>query len=577
MNQSYFPPADRGIERRAGRALPSTEFVENMEAQWDEARTPDHSAIYDERAAAFYNGQLAKLKGYGYGDLPNPFGMVNEFERAINIGDGYKPMVDTVRAAAPKNYQMGTPLNIIPLRDAWRVELDHILQEARVAHPDILDPAAFDKSIAEESAATRERTADIASRASFMGHLGGFAGGTAGTLSRTDQMMMTAITLPFGGGAATLARTLVGRLLAVAATDAALGAAQTGASEIAEAKFQEEHFGYSKTGSEIAMDMAYAAAGSALLGVGLQGIGEGGAYLLSRWRTVQPDGDPVVVGLHSAAEQAEAFYSVLPKPGRDAATIVESERQVAATGPAADFSAHSSNVAQAAESVTQGIQPVPVDPKGTFGQIEITSDGFQLTTGLEVVEFDELRPGSLLNRRAKQDVDTAIAAFKAMPDEEIIRFRIVGTLTSDGKAKRGGKTVGSHLGFDVHEGFSRYIATKRDKYVRGRLTKWQVPERIRGSSGSGQEPDTPHSFYRAVVELKPKSASGRYQGKEQKTRYTEELGVRAFSFEWGVTQAQHDEIIKIMQRIRRLQEAAGLWAKPKRPRKRARSKNLDWR
>jgi hypothetical protein len=599
MNLGYFPKPDSGIEARAAWAMPSTGFGENAGARWDEARTPDHGSIYDRRALPFYDEVIAKLKEHNYGDFPNPFYMVApDFEHALIGGEGNPAMVDAVRHAAPRDYQPGGPFNPFALRDAWRKALDDIAIEARKLHPDVPDTTTFDKSVAEESAATRTRAADIASRATFMGKVGGMIGGTAGTMSRDEEIAMTALTLPLGGGAATLARTLVGRLLAVAATDAAIGAAQTGASEFAEAKFQQEHFGYSKTGREIVMDMAYAAAGSALLGAGLQGIGEGAGYLLSRWRTrpagaetggaslpprgltpveaatpTQAGTEPIVVGLHSAAEHAQALYPILPKIGRDAATILERERQVAANGPAADLFTHSENVARAAEAVTNGERTIPIDlPGRNYFESETTPDGFQLETTLEVVEFDELRPGSRLSQQVKQDIDTGIATLKAMPDEEIIRFRIEGTLTPEGKAKRGGKTVESHLGFGVHDGFDRYIGTKPDKYINGELVRWNSPERLRGGSGAGQEPDTTHSFYRALFELKPKSTSGKYLGKKQMARYERELGMRTFSLEWGITQVQHDEIIKIKQRIRRLQEAAGLWAKPKRIRNKAKRK-----
>jgi len=430
MNPGYFPKPDTGIEARAAWAMPSTGFGENLDDDWDEVRTPDHPSVYDERAAAFYDQAIAKLKEYGLGDFSNPFRMTNEFERALIMGNdlgsmpegaGNRAMVETVRAVGPKNHQMGTPLNIIPLRDAWRAKLDQILVEQRKAHPDIPDPTTFDTGIAQESAATRAHAADVRSRATFMGKVGGFVGGTAGTVTRTDQLIMTALTLPVGGVAVSLARTLVGRLLVAAATNAALGAAQTGATELTESRFQQQHFGYSKSGGEIARDMGYAAAASALLGTAFHAAGEGGAYLLSRWKSGStgpsftpdtgvgdgapevpgpgpgsgPSGEgPSAFGLRAATEQAQELYPVLPKIGRDAADVLDSELQVATTGPANDLDAHAANVAEAVTAVTQGKTPAVPNPTKTSSPAETTPGGHQIQTHQELVEADELTPSA---------------------------------------------------------------------------------------------------------------------------------------------------------------------------------------
>lgn len=591
MNPAYFPQPDRGVDSRAGWAMPETGFAENVEAQWDVAQTPDHFSIYDERAALFYDDAIAKAREYGLGDFPNPYRMTNEFGLALSTGEGHPDMVKAVRVAGPESYRLGEVFDPFPLRDAWRTELDRILIKARDAHPDIPDPNTFDAEIARESAETRARADDIASRATFVGHVGGFVGGTGGTMARPEEMTMTVLTLPVGGVVTSLARTVVGRILVAAATDAVLGAAQTGAGELAEARFQQQHFGYSKSGNEILLDMAYAAAGNALFGAAAQGIGEAGAYALARWKGSSggsgsdlgraddgvptgpaPDpnlgptgGAPIAFGLRAAAEQAQDLYSVLPKIGRDGADVLGSELQVATTGPAGNLTAHAENVAQAADAVTQGVVPTSIQiPEGPYSAIAFAPDGRLIKTKLEVVEFDELRPGSPIEILIKETNDLSIAFLKSLPDEELARFKMEGTTTADGKLIVGGKTIESFMGDRVHVALAEYSRRKQNW-----STDW-----LETDAGGTLRPDTWNKKYPLLVDWKPKSSSGRLAGKSQAMDYDNELGMKALIREWGITSEQSRAIVEIKQKIASLHEQPQyrLVAKPAKTKRKRRAR-----
>jgi hypothetical protein len=533
MNLGYFPKPDSGIEARSAWAMPSTGFGENASAWWDVARTPDYSSIYESRRQAFYDEAVTKLKEYGLGDFPNPYLMVvPDFEHAMINGEGNPVMVDAVKRAAPKDYEPGRQFNPFPLRDAWSIALDQIIIEERKTHPDLPDPATFDQKIVEESAATRARAADLASRATFLGKVGGVAGGTAGTMSRDEEISMTLLTLPIGGVAGSLGRALLTRLLITAVTDGTLAGAQTGINEFAESKFQQQHFGYSKSGEEILGDMAYAAAASALFGVAVQGIGEGAGYLLSRWRSrhaapqalgtaesgsalpfrdaasgpgSREEGGPVAVGLRSAAEQGQELYSVLSKSGRDAADIVDNKRQIATTGPAQDLTPHAQNVAQATEAVANGEQPIPIHlPGHNYFEIETTPDGHPVETQYEIVEADELVPLTL-----RQEMNAAA---------EQAEYEWMERVAAGWMPPAKGHNLPAAKGQAAHSVLK--VWTKRKAK---RDDRWRSEPRLYRPNGKYYKPDvlTPRDY---IFELKSTTNGGKIEGERKGKSYRNELG-----------------------------------------------------
>jgi len=531
MNLGYFPKPDSGIEARAAWAMPSTGFGENVGARWDEMRTPDHASIYDRRKRAFYDEAITKLKEYGLGDFPNPYYMIEpEFQNALNNGLGNPAMVDAARRAAPPGYEPGDQFNFFTLQDAWSRALDQIIIKERKTHPDLPDPTTFDQKIAEESAATRAHAADIGARATFIGKVGGAVGSAAGTMSRDEELTMFALTAPVG--VAGYAETLIGRLLWAAASNAILGAGQTGINELAEAKFQQEHFGYSKSGDEVLRDMGYAAAASALLGAGLHGLGEGGAYLLSRWKTgstgssFAPDagpggggrdvpnpgpgvesgaGGPTAFGLRAALEQAQELYPALPKEGRDVADVLDSKLQVATTGPAGDLTAHAANVAEAAKAIVNGERPIPIDSPGrNYFESETTSDGHPLETQYEVVEADELMPLTL-----RQEMN---AAAKRAESEWMERIAAGWLPTAKGHNLRAAK------GQAAHKVLRAWIKRKAKKDDR-----WRSEPRLVRPNGKYYQPDvlTPRDY---IFELKSTTDGGKIAGEGKRKSYQDELG-----------------------------------------------------
>lgn len=341
MNGTMLAPTfDEGSVISQGWALPRTGFAENFGATFREQNAPDLGRLYQEAIRGRYADAIAAI-GDAQGPIGNPYDET-AIRRALT-GFGDPDLVRIAREVEPMPEAYAQPaIRADRIAELYRPIVDDKLRRAAAAGFKVPDPATFDREIAAEATALRQKAAEVGGGASALGAVGGFTGSAAGAMVNPDQALLTIATLPIGGVGALGAKTVLGRILATAATEAGLNAAQQAAIEAGEYGTRER-LGTAPTKDEILHNILAAAAGGAVLGGGARGVGEAVARF---WP-----------GLRAATGRAGRLYDNLPLIGRDAADVLDSELQMAATGPGEGLADHAAGVQDAMRSVVAGSKP----------------------------------------------------------------------------------------------------------------------------------------------------------------------------------------------------------------------------
>lgn len=315
----YRRHLDMGGVANLGWASRPTEFAENFGVAFDAARAPDHYGLYQQAMAAKYQAALARYASQTGRLVENPFAV-------LQPGD--------TREA----FLRWRPDSELP--DAYRAKVDALLAEARATDPEMPDPALFDTAIAGEAKWLRRREAEIGSGATGWGAAGGFAGGSAGTMTQPVQLAGTIVTLPVGGVAWGAARSVAARILGTAATEAGLSAGIQAGAEAIDYPLRRR-LGTEASGEEIASNILMAGAGGALLGGAFRGGAEIG-------RVVLPSLRETLLRLRSRGDN-------LGQAGRDAEYVLQGELQLRTTGPGDNIVAHGRAVEAAMADVADGL------------------------------------------------------------------------------------------------------------------------------------------------------------------------------------------------------------------------------
>lgn len=409
-----------------GFASRPTGFAEMFSAQVDVATAPSQTeALLNIARAKRYEDATTKFSTATGRPLKSPLNLLPAYVDQVNLGRVQDPFV---REALDGLDELSR-LDFSKVKEAYRGIVDRELLGARLMHPVIPDPAEFDAQIAADVRRREERAARVASGAGAWGHVGGFLGGVAGTMAQPEQAALTVLTLPVGGVGGSLARTTLGRILGTAAIEGGLGAGQQALVEGLSYGTRPSIGLPAKTAEEIAVNILYAGAGGAILGGGLRAGAEAVPYV---WP-----------GLRAVATRA----SVLGSGGRlsaaasDALRVLESELQVATTGPGAGLSGHAAAVEAAMQAVVDGERPNvgrrvgdPSLDAAIYDRARALAEetGGDLTTGRLQQEFGIGYPEArrILNRLQRED----LAAVKgASPAAGPISERRANIYTSAGR------------------------------------------------------------------------------------------------------------------------------------------------
>jgi hypothetical protein len=333
--EQFARNADLGGAASQGFAARPTGFAEDFRAMFDVGLSPARSApLLDQERSRRYADATEKYSTATGRTLKNPFQLSTGYVDQVLNGRAQDPLMQEALNSLGELDR----LNYDNVLGAYRKIVDRELLSARLLHPVIPDPAEFDSHIGAEVRRREETAAKAMAGASVMGKVGGFMGEMVGTMLTPEQAALTVLTLPVGGVGGSFARTAIGRILGTAAIEGGLGAGQQAIVEALNYRTPEKIGLPTPTDAEIAERILYAGAGGAVLGGGLRAGAEVAPYV---WP-----------GLRAAVNRASGRR--LPSAGRDALLALDSELQVATTGPGRGLDKHAKAVESAMQSVVNG-------------------------------------------------------------------------------------------------------------------------------------------------------------------------------------------------------------------------------
>lgn len=244
----YWPPTSRqALPRYLPTASgPPTTAAENLSAAWDDMRTSNISTSHYRLLEEAYAARAQDIYSKTGKRLTNPVSMRQD-------GDFLPAMPGPFDLFVPGELERSRR----PLMDRFETEVDGL----RAEHPDLMTRDQMLQSISEKAQGVEQRHADIASRATFWGKVGDFAGGMAGAVSDPVNLASLALGAPASAS-----------ILRVALTEAAIGAATEVATQpqIQTSRVTRGQEGGIRQGAE---NVAFAAAGGAAAGAVIHGIG----------------------------------------------------------------------------------------------------------------------------------------------------------------------------------------------------------------------------------------------------------------------------------------------------------------
>jgi|GEM_PF-1289796 len=346
--EQFSRNADLGSAASQGFANRPTGFAERFGLEAEVAFAPDQSPALLNRARALrYEDATAKYSTATGRQLKSPYALLPAYVDQVNQGRAQDPFVQE----ALNGLDEISRLDYSKVQQAYQSIVDRELLSARALHPVIPSPAEFDVEIAADVTRRRELAAKAAAGSTASGSVGGFLGSMAGTLATPEQAALTLLTLPVGGVGGSFARTAIGRVLGTAAIEGGLGAGQQALVEAMSYGTPAEIGLPTPTADEILADILLAGAGGAVLGGGVRGTAEAARYA---WP-----------GLRAAVSRAQGVSGASSSSAavQDALRVIESDLQVATTGPGKGLDRHAKAVEGAMRSIVEGQRP-PARPLG---------------------------------------------------------------------------------------------------------------------------------------------------------------------------------------------------------------------